>query len=152
MSACVLSRFNPVWFFATLWTVAHQAPLSLGFSRQEYWGGFPCTPSGNLPDPGIKPMSLMSLALVYRFFTTSTTGKLRTMSVCVLVTQLCPTLWDPWTVAHQAPLSMGFSGKNTGLGCHFLLQGIFSIKESNLDLLYCRQILYTLSHQGSHSN
>ena len=58
-----------------------------------------------------------------------------------------------WTVAHQAPLSMGFfSGKNTGVGCHFLLQGIFLIQGSNLGLLcllHCRQILYPLSHQGS---
>ena len=41
-----------------LWTVAHQAPLSMGFSRQEYWSGLPCPPPGDLPDPGIKPMSL----------------------------------------------------------------------------------------------
>ena len=43
---------------ATLWTVAHQAPLSMGFSRQEYWGGLPCPPPGDLPNPGIKPRSL----------------------------------------------------------------------------------------------
>ena len=52
-----------------------------------------------------------------------------------------------WTVAHQAPLSMGFAGKNTGVGCHFLLQGIFLIQGSNPALLHCRQILYCLSHQ-----
>ena len=38
-----------------LWTVAHQAPLSMGFSRQEYWGGLPCPPPGDLPNPGIEP-------------------------------------------------------------------------------------------------
>ena len=43
--------------FATLWTVAHQASLSMRFSRQEYWSGLPCPPSGDLPDPGIKPRS-----------------------------------------------------------------------------------------------
>ena len=47
--------------FATLWTVAHQAPLSMGFSRQEYWSGLPCSPPGDLSDPGIKPASLASL-------------------------------------------------------------------------------------------
>ena len=52
---CVLSR---VRLFATLWTVAHQAPLSMGFSRQEYWSRLPCPPPGDLPDPGIKPASL----------------------------------------------------------------------------------------------
>ena len=44
-----------VWLFATPWTVAHQAPQSVGFSRQEYWSGLPCTPPGDLPDPGIEP-------------------------------------------------------------------------------------------------
>ena len=43
---CVLSRSSSVQLFATLWTIAHQAPLSMGFSRQEYWSGFPCPPSG----------------------------------------------------------------------------------------------------------
>ena len=46
-----------VWLFATLWTVARQAPLSMGFSRQEYWSGLPCPPPGDLPNPGIEPGS-----------------------------------------------------------------------------------------------
>ena len=71
--ACLLSYFSCVWLFATQWTVAHQAPLSMGFSRQEYWSGLPCPPPGELPDPGIKPESLMSPALAGGFFTTSTT-------------------------------------------------------------------------------
>ena len=54
----------------------------------------------------------------------------------------------PWTVAYQAPPPMGFSSKNTGVGCHFLLQGIFPTQGSNLGLLHCRQTLYHLSHQG----
>ena len=60
MYACVLICFSHDWFFATLWTTAHQAPLSMGVSRQEYWSGLLCPPPGNLPDPGIEPMSLMS--------------------------------------------------------------------------------------------
>ena len=71
--ASVLSRFSPVWLFATTWTVACQAPLSLGFSRQEDRRGLPCPPPGDFPDPGIKHVSLMSPALAGRFFTTSTT-------------------------------------------------------------------------------
>ena len=59
--------------FAPLWTVARQTPLSMGFSRQEYWSGLPCPPPGNLPDPGVKPVSLTSPALAGRFFITSTT-------------------------------------------------------------------------------
>ena len=46
-----------VQLFATLWTVAHQAPLSMGFFRQEYWSGLPFPPLGDLPDPEIEPMS-----------------------------------------------------------------------------------------------
>ena len=52
----------------------------------------------------------------------------------------------PWTIAHQAPLFMGFSRQNTGVDCHFFLQGIFLTQESNPGHLHCRQILYHLSH------
>ena len=54
---------GPVWLFATPWTVAHQAPLSMGFSRQEYWSGLPFPSPGDLPNPGIEPASLASPAL-----------------------------------------------------------------------------------------
>ena len=57
----------------TLWTVAHEAPLSMGFSRQEYWSGLLCPPPGDLPNPGIKPTSPTSPALAGRSSTTSTT-------------------------------------------------------------------------------
>ena len=50
---CVPSRFSCVQFFATLWTVTHQAPLSMGFSRREYWSGLPFFTPGDLLDPGI---------------------------------------------------------------------------------------------------
>ena len=59
--------------FATPWTVAHQAPLSMGLSREEYWSGLPCPPPGNLPDSVMKPLYLMSPALAGEFFTASTT-------------------------------------------------------------------------------
>ena len=59
----VLSHFSPVRLFSTPWTIAHQAPLSMGFSRQAYWNGLPFPSTGDLPDPGIKPTSLVSLAL-----------------------------------------------------------------------------------------
>ena len=49
--------FSPVPLFVTLWTVAHQAPLSMGFSRQEYWSELTCPPPGDLSNPGIEPMS-----------------------------------------------------------------------------------------------
>ena len=72
-NACILSRFSRVCLCETLWTVARQAPLPMGFSRQEYWSGLPCPPLGDLSHPGIKPVSLTSLALAGGFFTTSTT-------------------------------------------------------------------------------
>ena len=59
----------------TPWTVAHQAPLSMGFSRQEYWSGLPFPPSGNLPNLGIELVSLASPVLVGGFFTTEPPGE-----------------------------------------------------------------------------
>ena len=52
MHVCVPSHVSRVWLFVTLWTVAHQAPLSMEFSRLEYWSELPCPPPGDLPDPG----------------------------------------------------------------------------------------------------
>ena len=71
----MLSCFSHVQLFTTVWTVACQAPLSMGFSRQKYWSRLPRSLPGDFPDPGIEPASLMSPALVGRFFTTSVTGK-----------------------------------------------------------------------------
>ena len=62
-----------VWLSANLWTIAHQALLSMGFSRKEYWSGLPCAPPGDLSDSVIKPASPMSPALAGGFFTISTT-------------------------------------------------------------------------------
>ena len=53
----VLSHFSHILLFATPWTAAHQAPLSMGFSRQEYWSGLPFPSLGDLPDPGVEPGS-----------------------------------------------------------------------------------------------
>ena len=108
----MLSLFSHVGLFATPWTVARQAPLSMGFSWQEYWSGLPFPPPGDLPHPGIKLESLMSPALAGGFFTTSTTWeaptknfpalnvgsigveKLRCAAAAKLL-QSCPTLATP---------------------------------------------------------
>ena len=71
--------------WTTTWTVARQAPLSMGFSRQEHWRQLPCPPPGDLPDPGIEPVSLMFPALPGGFFTTQFSS----------VAQSYPTLCDP---------------------------------------------------------
>ena len=89
------------------WTVAHQAPLSTGFSRQGYWSGLPFPPLGDLPDPGIK---LASPALAGRFFTTEPPGKPR--EHCVLVVQSLSQVQlftTPGTAARQASLSFTVS-------------------------------------------
>ena len=69
----MLNCFSHVQLFVILWTVAHQAPLFMEFSRQEYWSELLCPPPRNLPDPGIKLMFLKSPALAVRFFTSNTT-------------------------------------------------------------------------------
>ena len=71
---CMIICFSHVQHFVTLWTVAQQAPLSMGFSRQECWGGLPFPPPGHLYNPKIEPVSLTS-ALAGTFFPNSTTWK-----------------------------------------------------------------------------
>ena len=78
---CMLSHFNHVWLFVSLWTVTPQAPLSLVYSRQESWNGMPCPPPGHLPNPGIKPVSLMSPTLAGKSFTTGVTGKPQSLHI-----------------------------------------------------------------------
>ena len=135
----------------TPWTAACQAPLFKGFSRQEYWSGLPCPSPGDLPDPGIEPRYP---ALQADSLTSEPPGKPKTEwrraflevcqdSFCLFVFDLCAShakfsLHDfsrvqlfatPWTVAAQAPCTRGFPGKNTGVGCHFLLH-VFDLEIS----------------------
>ena len=63
----VLSCISSVQLFMTLWNIARQAPLPMGFSRQEYWSGLPSLPSGVLSDPGMEPRSFTSPALAGGF-------------------------------------------------------------------------------------
>ena len=96
-NACVLNHFSPVRLFVTPRTVAHRAPLSMGFSRQEYWSGLPCPPPGDLPHPGIKPTSLLSPALAGGLFTTRATGEAQLQ--IMLGHKLLKVLWFKQTVA-----------------------------------------------------
>ena len=70
---CVVSHFSHVQLFMIPWAAVHQASLSMGLSRQEKWSGLPLPPPGDLPNPGIEPMSLVSPALAGGFFTTGAT-------------------------------------------------------------------------------
>ena len=96
----VCALLSHVWLFASPWTVAHQTPLSRGFSRREYWSGWPFPTPEHLPHPGIEPTSLVPLALAGRFFTNSATreGSIQMMATVKILTGLCP--WsplNPWT-------------------------------------------------------
>ena len=98
-----VKSLSRVRLFATLRTVAHQAPLSMGFSRQEYWSGLPFPSPGDLPNPGIEPRSP---ALQADALTSEPPGKPQVKVKSLSRVRLFET---PWTVAYQAPLSMGFS-------------------------------------------
>ena len=90
----MLSCLGCVLLFVTLWTVAHQAPLSMKFSRQEHWSGLPLPPPGDLSKPGIEPKSLVSSALAGRFFITSATWAVQPI---VRVSSVAPSKHDALT-------------------------------------------------------
>ena len=106
---------------ATPGTVAHQAPLSVGFSRQEYWSGLHSLLQGIFPTQGSNPGLLHWKQILYHLSHQST----MLCYVLCLVAQSCPTLCDPMDyTACQAPLCPWASpGKNTGVGCHALFPG-----------------------------
>ena len=121
-------------YFVTPWTIAHQALLSMGFSRHKYWGGVPFSSPGDLPETGIEPASS---TLACRFFTTEPPEKPIKWHVC-----LCAQLLNhvqlvaaPRTVAHRLLCPWNLPGKKTEVGCHFLLQRIFLTQGLNLHLL-----------------
>ena len=117
---CVLSRLSRVQLFATHvlactpctpCSAARQVPLSMGFSRQEYWSGLPFPSPGYLPDPGIKPASLMSPALAGGFFTTSATMGLAKKFVQAFLQDLTNFLANPvFGVIHEMfPFSLSLN-------------------------------------------
>ena len=108
----------------TLWTVVHQATLSMGFSRQEYWSGLPCPLPGDLLYLGIEPVSLTSPALAGRFFTTKVNWEVQFSSV----TQSCPTLCNPMN--HSMP----------GLPVHHQLLEFTQVMTSS-HLILCHPLL-----------
>ena len=138
---CVLSHFSHVCLFATPWTVAHLASLSMGFSRQEYWSGLPCPSPGDLLDPGIELASFMSPAVAGGFFTTSATiVKAKSLSrVRLFVT--------PWTVAYQASQSMEFSRQEYWSGLPFPSPGDLPNPGIEPESLALQAVSLPLSHR-----
>ena len=92
MRVCMLTRFSRVHLCVTPWTVAHQAPLSMGFSRQEYWSRLPCPPPEDLPNPGIESRSP---ALQADSLPSEPPGKPFVTADSAKSLQSCPTLCDP---------------------------------------------------------
>ena len=130
--------------FVTPRSVAHQASLSMGLPRQEYWSRLPFPSPRELPDPQIRPESP---PLAYKFFTTEPQGSLKVcLHMCSQSLQSCQTP-SAYTLEPASLLSLWHSpGRNNGVDCHALLQGIFPTQVSNLYLTHCRWILYPLSH------
>ena len=167
------SHFSHVRLFAAPWTIAHQAFLSIEFSKQGYWSGLPCPPPGEPPNPGIKPTSPALQAEVtypncrsktwiqayifpnFTFFSFTyylpgnrrknlreqwslpkTPPKILSYQAPVLsCSAVSNNLGHPCTVINWLFCPCNFPGKNSGVDCHFLLQGIFPTQGSNLHLL-----------------
>ena len=112
--ACVLSHFSQTQLFVTPWTVAHQASLSIGFSRQEYWRGLPCPPPGHCPDSGIESRSPKSPTLAGKFFTTSTTWEAwSTATAAAKSLQSCLTVCDPIDISPPGSPAPGILQERT---------------------------------------
>ena len=129
-----VKSLSRVRLLVTPWTAAYQAPPSMGFSRQEYWSGVP------LP-------YLDKVICLYTLYMKSVS--FWPLLHEFILTQSCPLFATAWTVAYQAPLSMGSPGKNIGVGCNFLLQGIFLTQGSNPHLLHWQADSSPLSHRGN---
>ena len=154
----------------TPWTVAHQAPMFMEFSRQAYWSGLPFPSPGDFSYPGVKPGSVTLQAdslLIHQgcplsWISPNIFGPSDFLSwkfemrewkhlrkkndyyavhSCCLVTKPCPTLWDPVGCNLAGYSVHGISQARTGMGCHFLLQGIILTQGLSLCLLHCRLIL-----------
>ena len=133
----------------TPWTIACQAPLSMGFSRQEYWSGLPFPSPGDFPDPRIQPGSA---ALQAYYLPTELWGKPNAYLDYIKSLLQCrkwkwsrsvvsDSLWPHGLWPTRLLPSWDSPGKSTGVGCHFLLQGIFLTQGSNPGLLHSRQTL-----------
>ena len=129
----VLSRFSRVRLFATVWTVARQAPLSMGFSREEYCSGLSFPILGDLPGPGIEPTSPISPTLA-GFLPLAPPGKPQSYYQFSSVMQSCLIFLTPWTAAHQASLSI------TNSQSLLKFMSIESVMPSN-HLILCRPLL-----------
>ena len=139
-----MKLLSHVRLFATPWTVANQASLSMGFSRQEYWSGLLFPFPGDLPNPGIEPRSPTMRADA---LPSEPPGKPHSSESVQFssVAQACLTFCDPHESQNARLLCpWDFPGKSTGVGCYFLFQGVFQIQGLNPGFLHCRQTFFTV--------
>ena len=155
-----MSSLSRVRLFVTPWTVAYKAPLSMGFSRQEYWRGLPFPSPGELPNPGIEPwVSCLGRQILYHWTTWVTQKTMKRFTnlhvflaqghdnlLCIVpilvyaqpIVKLLGHVWLFVTHGLQPTRLLcpwDFPAKNTGMVCHFLLQGNFLTQGSNPHLL-----------------
>ena len=122
---CLLSCFSSVQLFVTLWTIAHQATLSMGFSRQEYCSGLPFPRPGDLPNLGIELGLPAPPASQADSLPTEPPGKPSDHPAAAAAKsfQSCPTLCDPIDGSPPgSPVPGTLQARTLGVGCHFLLQ------------------------------
>ena len=124
---CMLSCSVVSDSFAPPWTVAHQAPLSMEFTRQEYWSGLSFSTPGNLPDPGTEPMSLMSPTLAGGFFTTSATWGPFQYSRGGQWCKPCHFICSLWVSASGFPCELGHPLSTAGQFCRTIHLGPSSL-------------------------
>ena len=145
-SLTVMKSLGRVWLFATPWTLSYQPPPSMGFSRQEYWSGLPFPSPGDLPDPGIEPASpaLQADALPseppWKPY-----SEVLLLSHFSRVDSVQPQRRQPT----RLPSPWASPGKNTGMGCHFLLQCMkVKMKLKSLSCVLLLETPWTATHQA----
>ena len=113
----MLSHFSRAQPFATLWTIAHQAPLSMEFSWQEYWNELPCPLPEDLSDPGVEPESLKPPALAGRLFAPNATWQAPKSNVHTLIKNTLPCC----SMVKNLPANAGHTGSIPDLGGSHML-------------------------------
>ena len=113
-AVCCAQLLSPVRLFATLWTAARQAPVSMGFSRREHWSGLPCPPPGDLPNPGIEPRSP---ALQVDSLLSEPTAKPKNTGMCSLslLQGIFPTQESNWGLLHCKQILYQLSHQGSSL-------------------------------------
>ena len=138
----MLSRFSHVWLFATPWAVTHQAPLSLGFSRQEHWRGLLFPSLGDLPDPGIKPTSPALPSLEANSLPTEPPGK----PICAIVLRYSPLFYFYFYSLIHAVSTYLISFNLFPYSVIFLLSWFESPDESIKDILHLSNCIAFISN------